>query len=99
MSSQLATVTPTAQSQETPQPLLIDEIQDVFDVTIAAHAIVNASISRTYAVARELDFLSVRSPLLAASVWARALPMKVLGRPAPPRPDKMSLGDEMGIPG
>ena len=32
-------------------------------------------------------------------MWARTLPMKVLGRPAPQPLEKISLGDDMGMPG
>lgn len=81
------------------EPLLLDEIQPTFDETIAAHTIVDALPDVVFATARNLDFLSVRTPLLSASMWVRGLPVKLLGRPEPPPPSKMVLGGEGGLPG
>ena len=57
-----------------------------FDVVIAEHAIVDADPSTTFDAARTLDLLTVRTPLLAASIWIRALPARWVGRAAPPLP-------------
>lgn len=66
--------------------MLIDTAMAEFDTKIAEHAIVAADPSRTFEAARSLDLLTVRTPLLAASIWIRALPARLAGRVAPPPP-------------
>jgi hypothetical protein len=76
--------------------LLIDALMPAWDADIAAHRIVRADAARTFQAARDLDFLSVHSPLLAASMWLRGLPDRLSRRPsvAPPRL-VLSAGDEL----
>ena len=76
--------------------LLIDALMPAWDASIAAHRIVRADPARTFQAARDLDFLSVHSPLLAASMWVRGLPDRLSRRPsvAPPRL-VLSAGDEL----
>jgi len=76
--------------------LLIDALMPAWDASIAAHGIVRADPGRAFRAARDLDFLSVHSPLLAASMWVRGLPDRLSGRPsvAPPRL-VLSAGDEL----
>jgi hypothetical protein len=76
--------------------LLIDALMPTWDASVAAHLIVRADPDRTFRAARDLDFLSVHSPLLAASMWVRGLPDRLSGRPsvAPPRL-VLSAGDEL----
>ena len=76
--------------------LLIDALMPAWDASIAADRIVRADPARTFQAARDLDFLSVHSPLLAVSMWVRGLPDRVSRRPsvAPPRL-VLSAGDEL----
>lgn len=86
--------------------MLIDLAMPTFDAVIAEHAIVAADPSTTFDTARTLDLLTVRTPLLAASMWIRALPARALGRavPAPPQlvvatgglPGWLMLGERPG---
>jgi hypothetical protein len=97
----------TATTAETPAaipvglPLLIDAVQARCDESIAAHVIVDATPAETFAAARDLDFLTIRTPLLTASFVVRDLPARLLGRPRPPAPPRMSLsgGDGLDLPG
>src|SRR6185312_12910341 len=64
-------------------PLLIDARMPSFDASIAEHVIMRRDPSTTFRVARELDFLSVYTPLLDLAMWARGLPARISGRAAP----------------
>jgi hypothetical protein len=77
--------------------MLIESAMPAFDAVIAEHAIVAATPSTTFEAARTLDLLTVRTPLLAASMWIRALPARWLGRAAPPLPQLVVATG--GLPG
>jgi len=77
--------------------LLIDSAMAEFDAKIAEHVIVAADPSRTFEAARSLDLLTVRTPLLAASMWMRALPARLAGRVAAPPPRLVVAAG--GLPG
>lgn len=79
--------------------LVIDRFVDAADASIAAHAIVAAPAEVTFAAARSLDLLEVTTPLLTASFWVRGLPAKLLRRPAPPPPERLTLDGNLGLPG
>ena len=79
-------------------PMIIDDVMPSPDVTISAHEIVAADLSATYAAARGLDFLAVRTPLLDAAMWLRGVPARVRGTTAPV-PPRLVLGEEPGLPG
>lgn len=79
--------------------LLLDELGPRADAMIAVHAIVDATPAETYQAARSLDLMTVRTPLLTASFWARGLPARVLRRAAPDLPGPLTLEGELGIPG
>ncbi|HLM19387.1 MAG TPA: hypothetical protein VK549_16310, partial [Acidimicrobiia bacterium] len=70
-----------------PTPLLIDSFMPTFDVTIAEHVIVRRDPATTFREARELDFMSIHTPLLDVAMWARGLPARLAGHAveAPPR--------------
>jgi hypothetical protein len=79
--------------------LLLDELAPAPDASIAAHAIVHAPPAVTFAAAKALDLMTVRTPLLTASFWVRGLPAKLLGREEPPPPGPLTLEGDLGIPG
>jgi hypothetical protein len=83
--------------------LIIERAIATADVEIAEHRIVAAGTDRTYAAARGLDFLQVRTPLLDVAIWARGVPARLKGEPQPEL-DSMCLADafdseEMALPG
>ncbi|MGY6501990.1 MAG: hypothetical protein ACXIVQ_13995 [Acidimicrobiales bacterium] len=83
--------------------LIIERSLPVADVEIAEHRLVSASPGETYAAARSVDFLDVRSPLVDAAMWVRGLPPRLKGEP-PPTVASMRLSDalesgEMNLPG
>jgi hypothetical protein len=57
--------------------MLLDELLPTYDVTEAAHTIVHADRATTFRLARDLDFLRVRTPLLVSAMWVRGLPAKL----------------------
>jgi hypothetical protein len=79
--------------------LLLDECAPDPDVSIAVHTIVDATPARTFAAAKSLDLLEVRTPLLTASFWVRGLPAKLLGRAEPEPPGPLTLEGDLGLPG
>lgn len=60
--------------------LLLDDALPVFDVSLAEHTVVRATPEATFAAARGLDFLRVRTPLLVAAMWVRGLPARLSHR-------------------
>jgi hypothetical protein len=79
--------------------LLLDRCAPEPDASIAAHTIVDATTARTYAAAKALDLLEVRTPLLTASFWVRGLPAKLLGRAEPAPLGPLTLEGDLGLPG
>ena len=80
------------------EQLLLDQALPAFDVVIAESIVVAADPARTYAAARSLDFLRVRTPLLVAAMWVRGLPARLSGR-APEAPPRLVLGEGDPMPG
>jgi len=78
--------------------LLIDAVMPTCDATIAEHVIVAADPARTFRAVRALDLLTVRTPLLSASIWLRNLPAVLSGRATPPVP-RVVVGEGLGLPG
>lgn len=77
--------------------MLIDEFLPVFDKTIVEHLVIDASPQVVFQVTREMDFLSIHSPVMDAAMFVRMLPDRV-GRqirkePPPPPPPAMRLAD------
>ena len=80
--------------------LIIDESLPTWDVELAEHRLVHAAPEVTWRAARDLDLLKVRTPLLDAAFWVRALPDRIARRPIP-TPPKLTFGgdDGVGLPG
>lgn len=78
--------------------MLIESAMPTFDAVIAEHIVVAATPSVTFRAARELDLLTVRTPLLTASMWIRGLPARLSGKATPPLP-RLVIGEGVGLPG
>lgn len=77
--------------------MLIDEFLPLFDETIVEHLVIDAPPEIVYRTVREMDFLSIHSPLMDAAMFVRMLPDRI-GRwirrePPPPPPPAMRLAD------
>lgn len=78
---------------------LLDKHLPVYDMAVTEHLVVAAEAAVTYRAVRELDFLTVRSPLLLAAMAVRGLPDRLRGR-APAAPAHLRLtGDDPGLAG
>ena len=78
--------------------MLIESALPTFDAVIAEHVVVAADTSTTFQAARGLDLLTVRTPLLVASMWIRALPARLRRKAAPP-PPRLVVAENIGLPG
>ncbi len=77
--------------------MLIDEFLPLFDETIVEHGVIDAPPEVVYRTVREMDFLSIHSPLMDAAMFVRMLPDRI-GRwirrePPTPPPPAMRLAD------
>jgi hypothetical protein len=78
--------------------MIIDTQLPEYDVVLAVHTVVDADLATTFGAARQLDFLTVRTPLLDTAMWLRGLPDRLRHRAAQP-PAKLTLADGAGLPG
>ena len=78
--------------------MLIESAVPTFDAMIAEHVVVAADPPTTFQAARALDLLTVRTPLLTASMWMRVLPARLLGKADPP-PPRLVMAEKIGLPG
>ncbi|TLH66816.1 hypothetical protein C1S80_07060 [Mycolicibacterium aubagnense] len=78
--------------------MLIESAMPTYDVVIAEHLVVAADPPATFAAARELDLLTVRTPLLTLSMWLRGLPARWSGVATPP-PPRLVIGEQLTLPG
>jgi hypothetical protein len=80
--------------------LILDELTPQYDAAIAEHRIVDADPKAVIEAARDLDFMTVHTPLLDAAVWARTVPARLRGRFVPPPPQvRLTGGTGDGMPG
>lgn len=80
------------------KPMIIDEQLPVFDVVIAEHQVVETEPEAAWRAVRDLDFMTVHTPLMDASMWLRGLPDRMRGHQPPP-PAELRLADSGGLPG
>jgi hypothetical protein len=78
--------------------MLIESALPTFDAVIVEHVLVPADAATTFRAAKTLDLLTVRTPLLVASMWVRVLPARLLGKAAPP-PPRMVVAENVGLLG
>lgn len=78
--------------------LIIDASLPSWDVEIAEHVLVHATPELTWRAARDLDLMTVHTPLLNAAMWVRMLPERIARRPiaVPPRLTLAGDGDLLG---
>lgn len=82
-----------------PARTVLDAQLPVYDVVLTEHLVVAAEPAAVFDVAQDFDFLTVRAPLVAALMTARALPARLRGR-APQTPEHLRLGSDPGaLPG
>ena len=84
-------------SESGPRGVLIDEFLPFFDETIVEHLMIDAPPAAVYRTVREMDFLSIHSPLMDAAMFVRMMPDRI-GRwirrePSPPPPPAVRLAD------
>jgi hypothetical protein len=77
--------------------MLIESAVPTFDAMIAEHVLVGAGLPITFQAARALDLLTVRTPMLVASMWIRGLPARLRGNAAP-TPPRLVIA-EIRLPG
>lgn len=78
--------------------MLIESVMPRADAIIAVHTMVAADPAATFQAARDLDFLTVRTPVLATAMWLRALPARLTGRAAA-APPTLRLEHMSALPG
>jgi hypothetical protein len=85
----------TGQSRST--TMLMDEFLPRFDETIVEHVVIEARPEVVYRTVRDMDFLSIHSPLMDAAMLVRMAPERIGRRirrePPPPPPPAMRLAD------
>ncbi|MFD0367956.1 hypothetical protein [Streptomyces sp. NPDC059071] len=80
----------------TAEPLLLDAALPEFRFSRLECAVIVAEPDVVYRAARELDMLSIHSPLFDAVMWARGMPDRVRRRPVP-TPPSMRVSDLFDI--
>lgn len=78
---------------------LIDRHLPTYDVVLTEHLVIEADIDAVYTAAHDLDFMSVRSPLLLASTFVRGLPARLKGHPPVVPPTLRLAQDSAVLPG
>jgi hypothetical protein len=78
---------------------ILDEVLPHYDVTLDETLAVGTDPAMVYRAARDLDFLSVRTPLLVASLWARSLPDRLRGTASEAPRELRLTGEGPGLPG
>ncbi len=79
--------------------MIIDEQLPVYDAVLAEHLVVAADTATTFAAAKDLDLLTVHSPLVDAAMWMRGLPDRLRHRASPRPPEIRLAGGGLDMPG
>jgi hypothetical protein len=79
--------------------LLIDCFLPTFDVVITERQVIDADRASVFQAARDLDFMTVRTPLLTASFFVRGLPARLSGRSVAPPPQLRLASGDSPLPG
>ena len=74
----------------------LDAYLPVYDLALTEHLAVAADTAVAFRCARDLDFMTVRTPLLTASFFARGLPARLRGR-APEPPTQVRLAADAAV--
>ncbi|MEE2030906.1 hypothetical protein [Rhodococcus chondri] len=80
---------------------LLDVHLPAYDVVLTEHLTVEADVATVFRAAQNLDFLTVRTPLLATAFFIRGLPARLSGKPSPELPALRLFADpsSAGLPG
>lgn len=78
--------------------MIIDEQLPTYDVVVTEHLVVDADPPTTLEAARQLDLLTVSTPLLEGAMWIRGLPDRMRHR-ARARSVPLRLAEGVGLPG
>jgi hypothetical protein len=78
---------------------LIERFLPTYDIVITERVVVEADAELTFRAARELDFLTVHSPLIAASMFLRGLPAKLRGHTSHAPPELRFADGSECLPG
>lgn len=90
----MAITTATAVSRQ-----LIDTHLPAYDVVITERLVIGAGSDAVYRAARDLDFMTVQTPLLSMSFFVRGLPARLSGKSVPAPPQLRLASDTPGLPG
>jgi len=80
-------------------PDVLERILPAYDMVITEHLVVVAGTDTTYRAAKDLDFLTVRSPILAVSMFVRGLPARIRGHAPEPMQQLRLAADSLALPG
>lgn len=80
------------------QKMIIDELMPDYDVVLVQHLLVSADPATTFKAAKDLDFLTIRTPLTDTAMLLRGLPDRLRGREQK-RPARLDLARGIGLPG
>jgi len=80
------------------ETMIIDERMPRYDVVCRAHEVASADPQTTWRAARELDFMTVHTPLMDTAMWVRGLPVRLRRKPQP-APARLSLASGADLPG
>ncbi len=81
-----------------PAALLMDSMMPDFDIALAEHAVVQSDTATTFATTRDINLLTVHSPVLDLFIWLRTVPARIVGR-HPTTPTTPKIGENMALPG
>src|SRR4030081_2450035 len=80
-------------------PDVLERQLPVYDMVITEHLVVDATNAATYRAAKELDFLTVRSPILAGAMFVRGFPARIRGHVPEPLQHLRLAADPSALPG